>query len=466
MKQYKYLIAIIIIISAISCRNDNIIEESKESENFNSDEYSDYSDWSESTHGNNVVPDYSVVFPQNKVLRFDIKLSAENWSVMQQDLIENVGNKPKEDGDQGGNITPAKTAFDPVWVPGSVFFNGKQWYNVGVRFKGNSSLQNAYRKGAKKFSFKLDFDEFEDDFPELKNQRFYGFRQLNLNNNYNDVSLMREKVAADLFREMGLISAKTSFCIVYLDCGNGPQYYGVYTLLEEMDDTVIETQLGYDSGNLYKPDGVAATFSAGTFNEEEMEKKSNEEEADYTDVRALYDIINSSKRSTNLEEWKKELESVFNVDVFMKWLATNTVMQNWDTYGKMTHNYYLYCIPETSQLNWIPWDNNESMKEGKQGGAFSLSLSEVTDKWPLIRYIIDVDEYRQIYISYMNKFVDEVFLPSKMRTTFNEYYNLIREYAVAEDPEYSFISSESDFINEVEYLKNHSEIRYNDVKNF
>jgi spore coat protein CotH len=113
-------------------------------------------------------------------------------------------------------------------------------------------------------SFKLDFDEFEDEYPEINNQRFYGFKQLNLKNNYNDESEMREVVANELFRDFGLVGAHSSFYAVYLNVdGSGDEsndiYYGLYTLVEEVDDTVIETQYyDNDDGNLYKPEDDAA----------------------------------------------------------------------------------------------------------------------------------------------------------------------------------------------------------------
>ena len=39
--------------------------------------------------------------------------------------------------------------------------------------------------------------------------------------------------------------------------------------------------------------------------------------------------------------WRANLETVIDTNVFLKYLAVNTVVQNWDTYGRMTHNYYL-----------------------------------------------------------------------------------------------------------------------------
>ena len=89
---------------------------------------------------------------------------------------------------------------------------------------------------------------------------------------------------------------------------------------------------------------MAQHFASGTYNDSDMNIKIDYT-GDYADVESLYDIINSSDRTTNTESWKTDLETVFNVDHFLKWLAANTVMQNWDTYGVMTHNYYLFNSP-------------------------------------------------------------------------------------------------------------------------
>ena len=80
------------------------------------------------------------------------------------------------------------------------------------------------------------------------------------------------------------------------------------------------------------------------------------------------------KEQADAEAWRTSLEQVFNTDQFLKWLAVNTTIQNWDTYGRMTHNYYLYNNPQNNQLTWIPWDNNEALQTGKQGGAIIYFL--------------------------------------------------------------------------------------------
>ncbi|MDA3817140.1 MAG: CotH kinase family protein [Prolixibacteraceae bacterium] len=467
MKNCYLIILAFIFLSVNACRDDDLYIEPDEEETDEVVDMAGYDDWVDATHGNTTEPDYSVVFNQTEVLRFDIEISADDWTTMQTDLSNNIGSSG---GGRGGQPAPGMVTttsdYQPVWAPCSFKFNDTEWYHVGIRYKGNSSLQSSYQSGNNKLPFKLDFDQFEDDYPAIKNQRFYGFKQLNLKNNYLDVSLMREKVGADLFRQFGLASSQTAFCVVYVDHGNGPQYYGVYTLVEEVDDTVYETQFAKSTGNLYKPEGDAATFASGTFDTDELYLKTNEDSADYSDAMALYDAINSSLRTSDVETWKSNLEGVFDVDAFLKYLAANNTIQNWDTYGNMTHNYYLYNNPDNNKLTWMPWDNNEAFQDGKQMGALSFSMNETGSNWPLISYIIAQPEYEAVYEEYLQQFVSEVFTPAEMTSTYSVYYEMLKDYAYAEESGYTFIYNDSQFDTAVETLKNHVQSRSDAVNSY
>lgn len=177
---------------------------------------------------------------------------------------------------------------DPIMVPDNVLYNGKIWHKLGVRFIGNSSLQSTWKSGKMKLSFKLDFDEFEKEYPQIDNQRFNGFK-----NNFGDKSFLREKVACDDFRSAGMAASHTAFYTLYMDYGDGPKYFGLYTLTEEVDDTVIKTQFSNSKGNLYNPDGIAASYASGSFNENQLFKKTNEDAADFTDVKNLLNILHT-----------------------------------------------------------------------------------------------------------------------------------------------------------------------------
>lgn len=412
-------------------------------------------DWTEATHSNDADPDFDEVFDDTMVKRFDFVVTADRWQSMLDDMTSTYGNFGE--GRARGLIDSDE---DPIFVPADVYYNGTQWYRVGIRFKGNSSLQGSWGQGVLKLAFKLDFDEFEDDYPQIDNQRFYGFKKFSLKNNYDDRSLLREKVAADVFAKAGLPVSHTAFYTLYVDHGNGPEYFGLYTLVEEVDGEVLETQFASDDGNLYKPEDSGASFIDGSFGEEYFEKKTNEDEQDWSDILALFDALHDETVSTDPATWRANLESVFDVDGFLKYLAVNGIIQNWDTYGRMTHNFYLYNNPETSKLTWIPWDNNEALQEGKQGGALALDFSDLDqNSWPLIHKLYANQIYKAQYDYYLLETIGSAFETAATQMLYDTYSTLVEPYATTEVAGYSFLNGASDFYSAVSELKAHASAR-------
>ncbi|QTA85655.1 CotH kinase family protein [Desulfonema magnum] len=365
----------------------------------------------------------------------------------------------------GGNLEFADR--NPIWKPCTFRFENKVWNHVGVRFKGNSSLQSTWRSGIWKLPFRFDFDQFEDDYPEIDNQRFYGFKKLTLSSNYGDDSLLREKVAADIFRDAGVPAPKTAFHRVYIDHGEGFEYFGLYTMVEVPANPMLESYFGNCDGNLYKSEGPGATFA--TFDEDSFDKETNEDKADWSDVRTLFEVLHSSR--DDAAAWRASLEKILNVDGFLRWLAVNTLIQNWDTYGCMSHNYYLYNNTENGLINWIPWDNNFALMSGMGGDreALSLSLTEVNDNWPLIRYLADDPAYWEKYVSFVGETTRGAFEPEKMKAIYQAASDLIRPYVVGDEGEtegYTFLNNAAEFDAAIEYLNTHVESRYDAASEF
>ncbi len=477
--------------------------------------------WDETSHGDATDPNYEIIFPQDEVNIITITIDPENWQTMLDNMTELYGEfgsrdnggwmgggEPPMDGERPegfappgefrpngegpeGDAPPNMGEFpqgmgiggpmmvgsgeNPVWVTANIEFDGQTWTHVGIRFKGNSSLMSTWGSGNWKLPFKLDFDEFEDEYPEIKNQRFYGFKQLSFSSNWSDSSLLREKVTADIFREAGVPSAQTAFYAMYVNYGEGPIYFGLYTAVEVIDDTVIETQFDDDSGNVYKPEGTGATFADGSFDEESFDKETNQGEADYSDILALFDALHAETRTTDPATWRSNLESVFDVEGFMRWLAVNMVVQNWDTYGQMAHNYYLYTNPTTGLIAWIPWDNNMALMAGMGGGGerggargsarggLSLDLESVGNDWPLIRYLMDDPVYHDLYVTCVEETINGAFEPAKMTATYQALNSLIAPYVVGENgeqPGYTHLNSSGEFEAALTTLIDHVNQRY------
>lgn len=451
----------------------------------------------ELSHNKIEVPDYGTVFPNDKVQRIDILLDSVEWNKIVSNLkgnsrgiparpIGSTGDHPpfkdgrmpipphkstKSDISDGHHpplhSMPKKNQSNPIWVESEIKFNNIIWSHVGIRVKGNSSLHSTYNKGSKKYSFKLDFDQFEDSFPSIKNQRFFGFKQLNLNNNFDDPSMIREKLAADLFRDFGLVAARASFYEVYVDFGTGKsECLGIYTLLEEMDDTPIKTQLATKKGNLYKPENRVATFEKDHFEEDDLNKKNNRSKNDYSDIKTVHNILHRTNRTTAPDQWKSDLEAVFNVDIFLKWLAANATIQNWDSYGRSAHNYYLYNNPADSLLTWIPWDHNEAFQKGKGGGALDLSLDLHNGNWPFIEYILSIPQYRERYNSYLYLFTKEVFSAKQMTKLYTQYAQLLTPYIQTKNESKLIPNDKSQFDLAIDFLKKQVQDRNEAVNSY
>ncbi|MDB4223795.1 CotH kinase family protein, partial [Granulosicoccus sp.] len=279
-------------------------------------------------------------------------------------------------------------------------------------------------------------------------------------NNYNDESGLREKVASDVFRTAGVPVSHTAFYTLYLNHGNGPEYFGLYTLVEEVDGEVLDTQFTSDDGNLYKPEEGSSNFVEGTFSEENFEKKTNEDEADWSDVLSLFAALHDETATSAPAVWRENLEAIFDVDGFLTYLAVNGIIQNWDTYGRMPHNFYLYNNPETQKLTWIPWDNNEALQTGNRGGALALDFGNLDgNEWPLIAKIYADDVYKARYNILLAEVIANAFETSSMQAAYDNYSALVAPYATTELPGYTFLRSGDDFYNAIDELKAHVSAR-------
>lgn len=448
MERQAIMGLLVLVLALSGCQDDQV--KSPENDQYNPvlDPNLITPDWTETTHGKTADPDYTIVFPQHHVNTIEIGMTDYDWSFIQGNM-ERLGfgkfGEPPE--------VPPPFGTDPEYVMASVRFNGRNWYKAGFRLKGNSSLHVTWRNGIYKLPFRLDFNKFEDVYPQIEDQHFYGFNELSFSPGANDYSMLREKVCADIFRDGGIPASRTAFYKVYIDFGEGIKYCGVYAAVEVVEDTMVKTQFGNDDGNIYKPESRLLTFS-----EREFEKKNNKAEADYTDVKLFIETLNSPLRTSDVAQWRTNLEQSFDVDHFIRWLAINNTMQNWDTYGRLPHNYYLYNHP-LNKLTWIPWDNNESLSDIHHGSG-KFSMPEVqAQQWPLIRFIIDDPVYHEKYRQYIKEFSEEVFITGLLYERFDYYHNLIKPYVVGPEAEeiapYTQLPASGAFDTGLDHLKQH-----------
>jgi hypothetical protein len=380
---------------------------------------------------------------------------------------------------------PQLTVRDPVYVPVTVTYDGRTWSGVGMRYKGNSSLFSAVMAGAGKIPFRLDFDRYEDEMPATRNQRFHGFQKLTFSSNFSDDSMLKEVLATEAFRDQRVPAARAAFYRIFVDTGAGDEYWGLYTMIEDpADGAMLDAQFGEAGGNLYKPEGPGANWRA--FDEASFGKKTNESEADFADVAAAVAALHAPQE--NPAAWRAGLEASFDVDGFLRWLAVNSLIANWDSYGTMAHNYYLYGDPgDGGRLHWIPWDHNMSFAVGPGGiggprglppgappgaapppGILPILIGngrmqptgdllhrQVNQSWPLISRILADDVYAARYRLAIEQALDGMLAPEPFAARVQELHALIESSVIGasgERPTHTTLTSPAGFAQSAYYL--------------
>ncbi len=474
--------------------------------------------WLPESHAKGEPADYARVFADDRVQRLDVTLAAETYAAMLAEVTANLGalgagsspSQPtepttpptqaqvaacagKEAGDAcsyvEGGVTVAGTcraapvagkpaacapaqaggdvAFDPSWVEATVRYDGRTWTHVALRFKGNSSLRDPWRWGRTKLSFRLNFDKWEERHPEVDDQRFWGFKKLVLNNAWRDPSLLREKVASDLLRTHGVPTARAAFYEVWVDTGEGPVYWGLYVALEDPSDDLLQAWFDDDGGNLYEANGLGATLAA--FDASAFENQTVDD-ADKAEIAALVAALQADR--TDAAAWRAGLEATLDVPGFLKYLAANTVMQNWDAYGVAPHNYLLYANPaDDGRLAWLATDLNEALRAtGGAKPAPSLALTDIGADWPLIRYVMDDPTYAAAYRAEVARFTDGAFAAEPLYSRLEALHALIAPSVAAEQAPFSLQESPQAFDTSLEgsdlALKTHVQARHEAVQSF
>jgi hypothetical protein len=428
--------------------------------------------WDSLTHGDRAAPDYARLFALDRVHELSIQVSAEDFRRMQDDLVSVVPMlqfardagrgvmPPPGGGPPGGGVLGRGwnlTTRDPAYVPVTVRHDGRAWTRVGMRYKGNFSLMMSAMMSTRKISFRLNFDHYEDAHPDVANQRFYGFNELTFSSNFGDESQLREALANEVFRDRGVPAPRVAFYRILVDSGNGAEYWGLYTMVEDpADGAMLRTQFGGSSGNLYKPDGPGADWTK--FDRAGFEKKTNKTRADFSDVESAIGALHTSGPPA---EWRANLEKRLDVDHFLRWLAVNQVVDNWDSYGRFAHNYYVYGDPgRGGRLAWIPWDNNfafggapfglgarSSASPGPVSGFMFGSSDDVLwervgREWPLISRLLADPTYRARYRVHLANALGGLYEPESLSARVRAWHALIAPSVLMESPSRTMSSPE------------------------
>lgn len=299
----------------------------------------------------------------------------------------------------------------------SVVIDGKAMGNVAIRGKGNTSLTSVHAMDSDRYSFKIEFDHYEEG------KNYFGLDKLVLNNVIQDNTYMKDYLTYEMMREAGVNAPLCSYGIVTV---NGEEH-GLYLLLEAVEDSFLIRNYGNANGNLYKPD--SSEMAGGKGNGQNFKGKNSggnnavkllytdDEISSYSEIfdNAKTDITDSDKK-TLIECLKKisekdDIESVADTDSLIKYFAVHNFVCNGDSYtGNMIHNYYLY--EDDGKLSMLPWDYNLAFggfngRDASSQVNYSIEYENISDR-PMVSFIFSDENYKQKYYDFYYDFVSKI----------------------------------------------------------
>ena len=367
------------------------------------------------------TPDYGFVFENPDILSFDIAMTTAAYEEMQPEQSE-------EDLEPEKLSARSMFRLKYTYVKGMVTVGDEVYPDVGVRYRGNASMMMIPRNGKKPVKF--DFDRFVDG------QTFHGFTKLNFINCFRDPSMLRDKLTYDLMQRAGIPASHATFANLYLTIDNGErQHLGLFVIVEQVDSVLLQDRFGNSDGLLVKGeinDDLEYRGDDWESYAHDHELKSN---SDDTDTAKLIEFVKFVHQASDAS-FGEQISNWLNVDRFLAALALNTLLVNLDSYAGLGHNWYLYYDTQAGRFEHIPWDVNEAFGNLQLGTPdemldFSIHRPYVGDKI-LIRRLLDVDAYRELYLDYVREYADGLFSPLQMHSEIDRLHTYVRDAIVAD----------------------------------
>lgn len=252
----------------------------------------------------------------------------------------------------------------------SIHLNTKEWVNfnnyvLGEAVYNKDTLKayfklrggNSVRYEKKSLSMDIGFD-----FPF--NQETGTTRWI-LNANYIDKTLMRHKIAYDLFKEMDATNKAANCSYIHL-YRNG-NYQGIYVLMQRLTEKTLDVQEG---GYIIKePDVFRENIHPIPLKTQKY--------PDRTDSTAIKDLIDFQHflHLSDQSTFDAKIFEHIDIQSFADWYLLLLFTNNGDGVLK---NFYLYKTGENTKIRIAPWDYDHSW--GRDGDNEKNILPDIGEE--------------------------------------------------------------------------------------
>ena len=347
-------------------------------------------------------------------------------------------------------LVTARANSTYVYSPLLTLDNGATNVGVGARWRGNTSFTGLGGAGGgaapakKSIAIAVDYT--------VTNADLMNYNSINLNNAYQDETIMREPVFFTIMRNYTVCPAG---CMAKLYI-NG-EYRGVYSHAQQENGDLIKEYFNSNDGDRFRSGNntVNGAFAyLGSTNISSYtpyyELKTDDTNAWRRLVDAIY-TFNSLATNT----LRDTAEDVIAVDRWLWFLVCENVFADDDSYWNKGSDYILYYEPESRRFHPVEHDGNEAFTAGDA----SLSpLQGTNTSRPVINRLLGNAELRQRYLAHIRTVLQEWFNPTNAIALVNQFAGLSSN-AIAADP-YRGYTGMTAYVNDLTALKSFITNRY------
>ncbi len=309
-------------------------------------------------------------------------------------------------------------------VPADLDFDGQEFKDVGVRYKGNGTFMES--RGALKRSLKIELNK------NIKGQKLAGRTTLNLHSNVTDASWMNEVLSYRLYRDAEVPAPRTTYARVFLTVAGKyeHQYVGLYSIVENIDKDFAEHAFDKKKGTIFKPVATSVFTDLGDV---WAKYKQTYDAKDEVSVEEAQRVIDFSQLVTKADDatFAAKLGDYLDVEEFARYMAVTVWLATLDSILAVGQNYYVYLHPKTHLFQFIPWDMDHSFGQfpiiGSQEQREALSIRH---PWRgenrFLDRVFKVEAFKKLYVAKLDEFSKTIFQPERFTQQVDELAPAIR----------------------------------------
>jgi spore coat protein H len=347
------------------------------------------------------------VFGLGRMLQIEISLTAPEWNILQTSSANRNsggGQGGSDYADPSGRLIHVGSGFGGYfpWTHADAKFPGEAFQNVGLRYRGNYSFTSSSAAVPLRANFKLKLDTFGTK------GSWHGVKTFNFNAGVLDTSLTREALAFALFRAAGVPAPRTAYAELRF---NVPGLYhnvsgGRYVMIENVNKSFLRDALPPGDGLLMKPEGTSGGIQSrgATWTTYKSVFRPEREATPHEQQRVIEFAQLISQ--TDVALFRGKIGTYLDVDEFLRFVALNAFIENWDSYIGGSHNYYFYLDPSDDKFRFIPWDEDLAMGTRSMGrGGFTMAVP-YSNNAPLIYWLLDDPAVQSRYRSILKELAE------------------------------------------------------------